>query len=459
VAEPDPSAPTFAAALWERLDAAGIAACLLWHGETFGAPGAEPAARLEILLERRAAAAWLELLAAMGCKPLRGGSADVLALDQRAARPIAIRARFALPLHDAGAGCLPWVGELLRSRQRAAGCDVPEPGLSLLLLAVWAAASTPTGARAWRGLQRSPASKPAIAACATAADRLLGAPAAAALRAFLEQGCGAEARRRWRRAVAPALAPFRGHRPAGRLRPARQRPAAIAAGGLIVALLGSDGSGKSTVSNELVRWLQPAVRVERIYFGSGQGPSSLLRWPLLLAHRIASRRTAPARGDEGTTTTAARRRGLRALLRPLWALLLAREKRARLRSAWRARARGAVVVCDRYPQNEIMGFNDGPLLDGWLAHRSRWRRALARWERQPYAWAQRRPPDLVIKLRVTAAVALARKPDMTPDEVRRRIAAVDSLQLGAPGAVFVVDADAPLADVVAAVHRRVWAEL
>ena len=53
------------------------------------------------------------------------------------------------------------------------------------------------------------------------------------------------------------------------------------------------------------------------------------------------------------------------LARAIWAVVLAWEKRAKLRRAVRARNRGMIVICDRFPQTQVMGYNDGPLLAPW----------------------------------------------------------------------------------------------
>jgi hypothetical protein len=233
-----------------------------------------------------------------------------------------------------------------------------------------------------------------------------------------------------------------------------------ATGGLCVAFVGSDGAGKSTVVQAVTDWLGAHLRVARVYLGSGQGSSSLLRWPLLLAHRLTASRTPKAGSTkDGASGAAPTRRGLRERFRPLWALVLALEKRSKLRAVFRARQRGAIVICDRWPQNEILGFNDGPLLGAWQQSPSRWRRALARWERVPYRWAELHPPDLVVKLVASEAVALHRKPDMTRAEVARRIAAVRALRFGCAPRTLVVDADAPLADVLRIVESAIWEEL
>ena len=57
-------------------------------------------------------------------------------------------------------------------------------------------------------------------------------------------------------------------------------------GGLIVAILGCDGSGKSSVVEEVVGSLGRKVDILPIYFGSGDGRSSVVRLPLKLAHKL-----------------------------------------------------------------------------------------------------------------------------------------------------------------------------
>jgi len=238
-------------------------------------------------------------------------------------------------------------------------------------------------------------------------------------------------------------------------------------GGLIVALVGPDGSGKSTLARTVAAWLCWKLDARIIYFGSGDGPSSLARLPMKAAQRIlisfgfhrrrgidASSFGPDAEGDPRRPASALER-----VARSVWALALTREKRRTLRRAWRSRNRGMVIVCDRYPQNQVMGFNDGPLLHRWSDHRSRLLRALARWESIPYRWAEADPPDLVIKLRVSPEVARQRKPDMHPAEIQRRIRAVASLRYPARTRVVEVDSDRTWDEVLLEAKRHVWEAL
>jgi len=137
---------------------------------------------------------------------------------------------------------------------------------------------------------------------------------------------------------------------------------------------------------------------------------------------------------------------LHSVLLMVWATAVAIEKRIKLSAAHRGATRGLVVLTDRYPQNEILGFNEGPLMSR-LTRVPLW---LHRFEATAYSLAHRLPPDLVIKLIVTPETAARREPDMDPAVIRTRIAAVPRLAF--PGArVVCIDAEQSLTDVIRAV--------
>jgi thymidylate kinase len=222
-------------------------------------------------------------------------------------------------------------------------------------------------------------------------------------------------------------------------------------GGRIVALVGGDGSGKSSLARQLEVVYGIKFDTLRLYLGSGDGPASLLRFPMKLVHDRLPVRKRPPR------TTGARRAAPDAA-HVAWALALAREKRLRLRRARLARARGLLVLCDRYPQSQVIGENDGPLLTSWSQSSRAWCRWLAAHERRPYDQAERLPPDLVLKLEVDPATAVHRRPDASVDHLAHRAALVRSLRWD-PGTtrVVVLDATAPPTEVLRRASSAIWA--
>jgi hypothetical protein len=222
-------------------------------------------------------------------------------------------------------------------------------------------------------------------------------------------------------------------------------------GGRVVAVIGVDGSGKSTIVARIRAWLGQEIDVVPIYFGTGDGRPSLVLWPFklmvpLVTLLLGTKRKGASHGKSDRVPGL-----LYSVLLMVWATAVAIEKRLKLSAARRGANRGLIVLADRYPQNQMFDFNDGPLLGppalvpGWLR----------RFESSSYVLARRLPPDLVIKLVVTPETAARREPDMDPAIIRQRIAALQHLNF--PGArVVCVDAEQPLTEVLRVVKREIW---
>jgi len=142
----------------------------------------------------------------------------------------------------------------------------------------------------------------------------------------------------------------------------------------------------------------------------------------------------------------------------LYALSLALEKRQTIKRAVRARNRGMVVVCDRFPQNQIIGYNDGPLLADFLGRSFPWGQA-ARLEQRLLSVFSAVSPDMVFKLNVSEAIAAQRKADTPLETIQRKIDAVRALTFGPNCDVLELDADQSLDDITLAVRTTVWQRL
>jgi hypothetical protein len=223
-------------------------------------------------------------------------------------------------------------------------------------------------------------------------------------------------------------------------------------GGCVLAIVGVDGSGKTTVTAALRTWLSPEVDVMPVYFGTGGGRPSLLLRPFKLLVPLLERilDTKPKGSSHGRVSEHPPGALYSACMMG-WAALVAYEKRSKLRAARRAADRGLVVISDRFPQDEIPGFNDGPLLTR-LRKVPRW---LRRFETSAYALTRQLPPDLVVKLDVCAETAARREPDMLPILIPKRIADLRRLTF-ASTRVETVDAEQPLENVIRTVKRKIW---
>jgi thymidylate kinase len=217
-------------------------------------------------------------------------------------------------------------------------------------------------------------------------------------------------------------------------------------GGVEIAFVGIDGSGKSTYAESVRDWLSWKVDVYPVYFGSGDGRSSLLRYPLKQTNKIRkwmksrqpTEETKHVRpnddrvgGDMGASRDGENLEVENSGIGPVkavWAILLAREKRKKRKRAKNAKNRGMIVLMDRYPQSQFPGYNDGPLMTPWEESHYQILEQLAEWEATIYEELHQSPPDLLIKLQTTPETAKRRKPETPSAELDRKETVIEELE-------------------------------
>jgi len=492
--------------LFNRLHADGILYCH-WKSNEHLRTSLTGAADIDLLVDRRATPKLEGVLAATSFKRLTSvrwshpAIESYLGFDADSGTLLHLNVQYQLTLGERylKGYRLPWEKLLLSTRQwdEASRIYVADPHLELLLLAVRVALRLRLRdvVLDWLGrpyVRRSPLREFRWLAARIAPDRLrglggslVGARAVELLLAMVEAGMPTVPHLlAFRRSIEPPLTTYRTHGALDALRQcwAREwgwRLARVARrlgflvptrrvlphGGVVVAFVGADGSGKSTVTEALTRWLSTYVDAERVYFGNGKGaislPRRLLEFGAALVRRASGGQGRPRRAAEAAVATGRSHRGAgTSLVRDwgdlAWIVALTRERRSRVRRARRARNLGMVVICDRFPQTQLPGLNDGPWLGHWLRHGSAVRRAVARRELAAIRSAELHAPDLVVKLHVPLDTAQARRPNTPAEQLAQKAQQIRALRY--PGAERTVDIDAsqPLEGVLLDVKRAVW---
>jgi thymidylate kinase len=218
----------------------------------------------------------------------------------------------------------------------------------------------------------------------------------------------------------------------------------LAGGGTVVALVGGDGSGKSTCARGLEQWLSTGL----VTMGAQMGnpPRSLFTFAVGAALKVewAIKRMT------GRTATGA------SPLELLRHLCSARDRYRLYHKIQRCVADGGIAVCERYPISEIPS-HVGPGIAALLPDSpGPFGRLLARMENWYYQRMQR--PAMLIVLRLDPELAVVRKPDEPADYVRIRGRTVWETDWTACGAE-VVDAIRPASEVLDDIKARVWRAL
>ncbi|PIQ37019.1 MAG: ATP-binding protein [Lysobacterales bacterium CG17_big_fil_post_rev_8_21_14_2_50_64_11] len=221
----------------------------------------------------------------------------------------------------------------------------------------------------------------------------------------------------------------------------------------LIAIVGCDGSGKSTVIAAVVAWASRLAPTQAVHLGkqSGNVARALGRLPWLGA--FIDRRIA----HKTDKTRAERNIKVPGFFTALVICLFSLRRAYRYKCMMTLRRRGIVVVSDRYPQLDVAGAYDGPGLsvDAPGNVVVRW---MARRERALFEWMTHYRPDLVIRLNVDLDVACARKPDHRRELLAAKVAATQQLKFnGAP--IVDINANQPLPDVLAAAQTAAAAAL
>jgi thymidylate kinase len=234
----------------------------------------------------------------------------------------------------------------------------------------------------------------------------------------------------------------------------------LQAGGAVIAFVGADATGKSTLVEETGRWLGDVFTVNVIH--TGKPPSSWLTAPVNMV--LALVRPLKSQAASSDSNPAQHKfRGLSSLLYALRAVVLAWDRQRLILKTRRRAAEGEIIICDRYPSRTI-GAMDSPRLEEELLKTGplvTLYNRLARLEKQLYQ--QIPPPDIVLKLRVSLEVAKKRNRERHGQdgeaylEARHR----QSQNLHMPGTRYVYDIDTEqtLKETICDVKEAIWESL
>jgi hypothetical protein len=236
------------------------------------------------------------------------------------------------------------------------------------------------------------------------------------------------------------------------------RKMTLGSGGKTIALIGADGSGKSSMSGALVKWLSWKLDVRLYYLGSKQ--PSLLSKTIYYLFRIARRGHRSSSHVFGETNPITRiLENLRNTLLYSHHLSTGHDRYRRYRAGCKHASKGSIVIYDRYPLEAPL---DGPRIQSVkLNENGPIHRVFFRHEEQLYE--RIRPPDFCLVLNVSPEVSTNRKPDHNPEVVAAKCRFVN--ELGTPdenknGWNFIhINADLPYEDVSHQIKTTAWSVL
>jgi len=204
--------------------------------------------------------------------------------------------------------------------------------------------------------------------------------------------------------------------------------------GLVVAIVGADGAGKTTLSSSLAKWFSYKLTARRLYLGE-----------------IRTDRAVRMLSELKKRTTKRRFRRIRNALEILMRLRYASLRAAEASRAERYRDRGIIVFLDRFPFAEFDRMDqpmDRPRLDGTSLGGRLERRLFRRVTVEP---------DLIVVLDIDPELAIQRKPGRI-EAISAKSHAVKSLARNRSNIVL-IDAAQDVETVFDIARRAVWDRL
>ncbi len=217
----------------------------------------------------------------------------------------------------------------------------------------------------------------------------------------------------------------------------------IEGNGFSVCFAGADGSGKSTISADVIKWLNWKIDSKNFYLGSGDQYHSLWK-TITLKFGGRTSRTAPAadskpedKENNAVKAPAPVKRKFSilsygmAVVNCLNEVGIAKYKYKTLKKAEKYMRKGGIAIFDRFPQMQFAGVYDGPKLDGVLKkfpksivinHFHKKERKLLELITTNYY------PTILIKLILPPEESIRRKPDHNFKEVALKAEITEKLE-------------------------------
>lgn len=224
----------------------------------------------------------------------------------------------------------------------------------------------------------------------------------------------------------------------------KQRKKQLISGGIIIAFIGCDGAGKTIITKEIEKWLAGKLDVKRIYLGSGDELTGILKLLKEVASYFINKKDKVQFTKEKSEIK---------LTRYIWRAIFSKVLYRKILKLKKESCQGKIIITDRYPQTCFSGIYDGPLFLPPI--HCTYLQLLSGYELKNYNRMKILSPDILIKLSIPLETAIKRKPDHNKEILVKKIDITSKIMY--PGSkVINIDAAAPLEEVINNVKKNLW---
>lgn len=234
-------------------------------------------------------------------------------------------------------------------------------------------------------------------------------------------------------------------------------------GGKIITFIGVDGSGKSTISSEINKWLGKKIECKRVYLGAGDGPKNL--FATVVSYLLSKKKKASKITNKNQNNYPQKNKSIltksifhiKKLVQSLLIYSIVRDNHKRIKKMHSYRLNGGFSITDRYPQLQHENMNDGIKIKSISRTvKSRIINKLSIQEQKKLQIVNEIYPDLVFRLNISAETSMKRKPDQSNIEYfalkAEKIKELDFSK----SKLFEINAEKDLEDVLLEIKKIIW---
>jgi thymidylate kinase len=220
-------------------------------------------------------------------------------------------------------------------------------------------------------------------------------------------------------------------------------------GGLMIAFIGQDGSGKSTVTDEILEWLTWKLDAKKFYLGSGEHYYS---WQKNFNKKIRNIKNCKIPAVVSAFLTLSNH------------ISVARKTYKYVKQGKRFASNGGIAIYDRYPQTIHFGINDGPKIR--FNYLDKIKSPLiktialycARAEESYLSKAEQIMPDIVFKLILPPEISVERKPKENFEIVKKKHEIIKKLSFS-QAQVYSIDVTQQYIEEIKEIKELIWGNL
>lgn len=240
-------------------------------------------------------------------------------------------------------------------------------------------------------------------------------------------------------------------------------------GGLIIAFVGVDGAGKSTVSDEISIWIRKKIESKRFYMGTGEGS---LPFSAKLIGRVSSvigslrkktkdnttQKIVVKTGQKNLSLLKNPKSYIRQYLKMQKVISVQRNNYVKIQKMQRYRLNGGISVLDRWPQMESIGQNDGPKIVEFknIFGYKKFLKSKIDKENKYLGIVKTIKPDYIFRLNISLNTCMRRKPEHTDSSYyKKKIEDLMSIKFEG-SKIIEIDAELPYEEEILLIKRILW---